>query len=86
MKQAPRFCITAQPPRRFDRAGRVGLIGECAQALIRSELPSEESRLFVASALLAWLENGGSLEREYFQTTKAKSHRTASAIWRASSR
>jgi len=48
-------------PATFDRAGRVALLAECAEALLRGELPRAEARLFLASALRGWLRNGGRL-------------------------
>jgi hypothetical protein len=68
-------------PRVFDRRGRVELIGEAATALLAGRT---ESGLFVGGALLAWLENGGDLERDFLQVVKPKSHATPSAIWRQS--
>lgn len=68
-------------PRQYDRQGRVELIGEAAQALRDGRLPGREAALFVGGALLSWLENAGSLERDFFKVTKAKSHHTPAAIW-----
>jgi hypothetical protein len=81
-RPAPRFCIATRPPRRFDREGRVALLGEAAQALLDGRMPDDEARLFLAGALTAWLQRGGSLERDFLRVVKAKSHRTPSAIWR----
>ncbi len=65
-------------PPGFDRAARVRLIGECAHALMRGELPGDAARLFVAGALVAWLEAGGrcgSLERDYLRVTQRERSR-----------
>lgn len=71
------------PPASLTREGRVRLIGEVTQALLKGELPSRQARLWVGGALLEWLQRGGNLERDYFEVTKPKSHHTPSAIWRA---
>ena len=65
-----------------EREDRVRLIGECAKSLIEGKLPPTPARLFVAGALLSWLEGGGDLAKDYLRVVKAKSRRTASAIWR----
>jgi hypothetical protein len=72
----------ARPPAGLDRVQRVRWIAEAGEALLAGRLPSDEARLFLGGALLAWLASGGSLERDYLRTVKPKSHRTPSAIWR----
>ena len=68
----------------FDRAARVKLLAEMAAALLAGRKPSRASALFVGGALSAWLENGGSLERQYFRVSARRgSHHTAAALWRA---
>ena|SRR5256885_9889117 len=69
-------------PLALDREGRVRLIGEAAEALLRGAAPSREAALFLGGALLAWLQQGGNLEKDFFKTTRPKSHHTASVIWR----
>jgi hypothetical protein len=69
-------------PAMLDRAGRIRLIGEAAQSLRDEKMPSREAALFLGGALLAWLENGGDLERQYLQVTKRASHHTPAVIWR----
>lgn len=69
-------------PGDFSREGRVALLGEAFAALMAGELPQPEARMFLASAGLAWLQRGGSLERDFLQVTKPKSHRTPTNIWR----
>ena len=72
-------------PATFDRAGRVALLAECAEALLRGELPRAEARLFLASALRGWLRNGGrlgALERDFLQVSAPRrSTHTASVLW-----
>ena len=67
-------------PATFDRAGRVQLVHECASALLRGELPGIEARLFLASALLSWLEHGGRLERDYLQTASPRGSKATAAV------
>lgn len=69
-------------PAEFDLTKRVELVGHAAQALIAGQLPDPEARLFLAGAILGWLEHGGDLARDYLQVVKPKSHQTASALWR----
>ena len=49
-------------PAAFDRAGRVRLCAELAEALLAGEPMPREAALFVGAALQAWLTDGGSLE------------------------
>jgi hypothetical protein len=71
-------------PEGFSRADRVRLLGECARALLRGELPSDEARLFVAGGLSAWLEQGGSLTRDFWRVSAvAGSHHTECYVWRS---
>lgn len=76
----------AKVPRSTSRAGRVSLVAEVARALLEGRLPPAESRLFVAGALLAWLEHGGrvgSLERDHLRTAPPRSSTvTAAELWR----
>ncbi len=61
----------ALPPT-FDRAGRVRLIAEAADALLKGELPEPAARLFLAGAISAWLKQGGrvgDLERTYLRVS-----------------
>jgi hypothetical protein len=69
-------------PAALDRRQRVRLIGQFATAMLAGRTPSKESTRFTCGALLAWLQSGGSLERTYLQTTRPKSHHTASFLWR----
>jgi hypothetical protein len=74
----------SRAPAGLDRAGRVVLLGRAAQALLRGELPDDESRLFLGSAIAEWLQHGGDLSRDFFQVVKPKSRHTASYLWRMS--
>lgn len=69
----------ARAPAGLDREGRVRLVGEAALLLLDS---GTVAGLFCGGALLAWLENGGDLARDYLRVVKAKSHRTPARIWR----
>lgn len=69
-------------PGDFSREGRVKLLAEAFEALLRGDLPNPEARMFLASAGLAWLQRGGSLERDFLRVIKAKSHHTPTFIWR----
>jgi hypothetical protein len=62
----------------LEREGRVRLIGEAAHMLIKTGTPAG---LFVGGALLAWLENGGHLERDFLMVTKPQSRHTAAYLW-----
>jgi hypothetical protein len=44
-------------------------------------MPTDEARMFLASAINEWLQNGGDLARDYFQVVKPKSKHTAAYIW-----
>lgn len=88
MSRRPRFDDSAlvavlgrRAPASFDRTGRVRLLGEFAEAALSGLEPSRESVLFVAGAIRAWLTRGGSLERDFLQVVKPKSHETPAAIW-----
>ena len=82
MSSRPKFTDAALVSVLGDRARRVRLIGETAQGLLAGRLPAHDAALFVGGALMSWLENGGSLERDFLKVVKAKSHRTPRAIWR----
>ena len=68
-------------PLALTREGRVVLIAEAAAALLNDQLPSMESRVFVAGALSSWLQQGGDLTRDFLRVTKPQSKRTASRIF-----
>ena len=77
-----RLIAGSQLPAGHEREQRVRWIAETGQALKRGELPSLEARVFVGGALMAWLQEGGDLCREYFRVVKPKSHHTAAFIYR----
>jgi len=57
----------------FDRADRVRLIAEAAEALLEGRMPDPAARLFLGGALRAWLTDGGrvgDLERRYLKVTQ----------------
>lgn len=64
-----------------DRRERVLMVGRAARALMAGEIPDDEARLFVASALAQWLESGGSLEADYLRVHRRGSHLTPARIW-----
>jgi hypothetical protein len=69
-------------PRGATREDRVRLLGEFAAAVLAGRQPDRASAVFVAGALHAWLERGGSLERDFLRVRERGSHRTPAAIWR----
>src|SRR5688572_14797658 len=72
----------ARAPRACSRAGRIELVGEAARDLAEGRLPNQEAATFLSSALLAWLERGGNMEKDYFSITRPKSHATPQRVWR----
>jgi hypothetical protein len=73
--------LGGRAPARMSREGRIALIGAVAQALLDGRLPSNEARLFVGGALMAWLEQGGHLERNFLRVRKPQSHNTVVRVW-----
>lgn len=73
-------------PAGFDRADRVRLIAEAAEALLEGRMPDPAARMFVGGALVAWLRDGGrigALERDFLKVAAPRSSRhTASELWR----
>ena len=77
------FGRVSAPPAGLTREDRVRLLREAADALMQGQLPPAAARLFVGGALLAWLREGGSLERQYLRVAAPKgSHLTPSALLR----
>ena len=73
---------SGRPPPAFTREDRVALLAEAFQALLAGRLPSRAAALFVGGAGLAWLSQGGSLERDFLKVTaKAGSHHTPTYVW-----
>jgi hypothetical protein len=64
------------------REDRVRLLGEFAQAVLAGREPDRAAAIFLAGALRAWLDRGGSLEGEYLRVHQRGSHRTPQDIWR----
>ena len=87
MSQPPKFddraLAAAWGPPAHDRRARVKLIAEAAQILLKD---GSQAALFTGGALLKWLQEGGNLERDYFQVAaRAGSHHTASYLYQDSS-
>lgn len=73
----------SRKPATFDRAGRVALLAEVFQALIEDRAPSREAALFVGGGGLAWLEQGGSLTRDFWRCAGPQgSTHTEAVLWR----
>lgn len=69
-------------PAALTREGRVRLLGEAFYALVDGRMPSSEAAIFLGGAGKAWLQQGGSFERDFLKVVKPKSHRTPAVIWR----
>lgn len=70
-------------PGDFTRTGRVGLLKQAADALVRGEAPTTEAALWLGGALQAWLASGrpGELERKYLRVRAPRGcHHTPQAI------
>lgn len=67
------------------REGRVLVLGRLAEALLDGRMPDRESATFLGAALLAWLEQGGQLTRDYLKIDAPQGSRiTPDIIWRSS--
>lgn len=72
----------ARAPSASDREGRVQMLGEAGEALLSGRMPSEAARLFLAGGLMAWLQNGGNLTRDFWRTAgRQGSTHTESILW-----
>jgi hypothetical protein len=70
-------------PDDFSREGRVALLKEGFEALMRGELPSLEARLFLAGGGVSWLSEGGDLARDYWRVSAPRgSHRRPEVLAR----
>lgn len=70
-------------PADFSREGRVALLKEAFQALMRGELPPPEARLFLAGGGSAWLAEGGDLVRDFWRVAAPRgSHRRPEVVAR----
>jgi|KBSMisStaDraftv2_1062788.scaffolds.fasta_scaffold804733_1 hypothetical protein len=75
--------LSQRVPRHVSRAGRVLLVSEVAEQLSRGSLPSPEARMFVASALLAWLSAGGDLVKDHLRIAAPRgSHHRPEVLYR----
>jgi hypothetical protein len=70
-------------PAVLSREGRLRLLDECAEALLDGRLPSDAARLFLGSALAAWLRDAGSRPFEAFVRVSARrgSHKTRARLY-----
>lgn len=68
-------------PEGLSREGRVRLLAEAFQALLDGKLPTRQAGVYLGGAGLAWLEQGGNLERDFLKVTKPKSHMTPARLW-----
>ena len=59
--------LAALPASTFDREHRVKLLKEVSEALLECRLPSKQARVFVGSAIQAYLREGGRLDRDFLQ-------------------
>ena len=77
------FGRAALPPD-HDREGRVLLLAEAFDALLAGREVPRAAAVFLGSAGLLWLSEGGDLARDYLQVAPPRGRRnTASVIWRA---
>lgn len=72
-------------PATFDRAGRIRLLGEAAEALLDGREVPREAGLYLGGAVLSWLHQGGrlgALERDYLKVSGAQRSRlTPARLW-----
>ena len=72
-------------PETFSREQRIRLLAEVAHALLDGRTPSRPAALFLASALSAWLAQGGtcgSLERDFLKVAAPRrSTLTPGRLW-----
>lgn len=73
----------ARAPRGLERADRVRLLGEVAEALLAGRMPDAAARVFVGSAISAWLQSGGDLERDFLRVRQRGSHLTPAKLWQS---
>lgn len=70
-------------PGDFSREGRIRLLHEAFDALLRGELPSAEARAFLAGGGLAWLREGGDLLKDFWRVAAPRgSHRRPEVVAR----
>jgi hypothetical protein len=56
-------------------------LGEAFTALLEGRLPSRAAALFLGGAGMAWLEQGGKLERDFLKVLQPQSHNTVARVW-----
>lgn len=74
--------LSQRAPRSSSRKGRVALLAECAEALLGGKAPSPEAAAFVGSAIVGWLQAGGSLEGHLRVGAPRGSHHRPQVLYR----
>jgi hypothetical protein len=74
--------LAQRVPRSLTREGRVLLLAEVTDALLAGKLPSREAALFVGSALRAFWQTGGPLERHLRIGAPRGSHHRPEVLFR----
>jgi hypothetical protein len=74
--------LAQRVPRSLTREGRVLLLAEVTDALLAGKLPSREAALFVGSALRAFWQAGGPLERHLRIGAPRGSHHRPEVLFR----
>ena len=90
MSAKPKFDAAAleqalgtRAPADFSRAGRIKLLDEFFSALLEGREPSRVAVLFVCGGGKKWLQQGGSIERDYWRVSApAGSHHTPAYLFR----
>jgi len=73
----------APADRELTRLERLELFEAACSALAKGEMPPAVSAKFLGTAGLAWLQDGGSLERDHLKLSAPRgSHYTAAELWR----
>ena len=70
------------PPADHSREGRIALLAEVFQALVDGRMPSRAAAKFVGACGMAWLQQGGSLEKRWRVQAQAGSHWTPAKLFR----
>lgn len=69
-------------PADFGREHRIRMVGEAFSSWLRGEQPSDEARLFVAGAAVAWLNGRGDLVGDYWRIRgRQGSNATPAVVW-----
>lgn len=70
-------------PANFTREERVLAVGEVFEDLLAGREPDRQKLHFVAFGVMAWLQGGGHLARDYWKTAGAQgSTHTEAVLWR----